>query len=101
MERSLSTAGEEWQNENHETRGKTLLGNIHAWEVLHISKYSDNRRSLLHLISVPFLFEGIFREKNLMHAITELKIPLRAATPDGVQFVYGTSPKRSRKRTIK
>jgi hypothetical protein len=41
------------------------------------------------------------REKNLMHALTEAKIPLRTAMPDGVQYVYGTSPKRTRKRTIK
>jgi hypothetical protein len=74
---------------------------LFAWEVLHFSKHNDNRLSLFNLVSVPYLFEGIFREKNLMHAIAEVKIPLRAAMPDGVQYVYGTSPKRTRKRTIK
>lgn len=72
-----------------------------AWEVLQMSKHHDKLRSLFNLISVPFLFEGIMREKNLMHALTEVKIPLRTAMPDGVQYVYGTSPKRTRKRTIK
>jgi hypothetical protein len=72
-----------------------------AWEVLHMTKHNDRRRSLFNLINVPSLFEGIMRENNLMHAITEVNVPLRAATPEGVQYVYGTSPKRIRKRTIK
>jgi hypothetical protein len=71
-----------------------------AWEVLHNLKHNDHRRSLSNLIRVPFLFEGMMKEKNLMHAITEVKIPLRTAMPSGVQYVYGTSPKRTRKRTI-
>jgi hypothetical protein len=74
---------------------------LFAWEVLHTTKHNSRRRSLLNLVEVPFLFEGIMREKNLMHAITEVTIPLRATTPEGVQYVYGTSPKRIRKRTIK
>jgi len=72
-----------------------------AWEVLHMTKHNDRRRSLFNLIEVPALFEGIMREKNLMHAIKEAHAPLRAAVPDSVQYVYGTSPKRIRKRTIK
>ncbi len=72
-----------------------------AWEVLHNLKHNDKRRSLLNLISVPCLFEGIMREKSLMHILTEAKISLRTAMPESVEYVYGTSPKRIRKRTIK
>jgi hypothetical protein len=72
-----------------------------AWEVLHNVKHNDKRRSLLNLIRVPFLFEGIMREKNLTHILAEARIPLRTVMPDGVQYVYGTSPKRTRRRTIK
>jgi hypothetical protein len=74
---------------------------LFAWEVFHSTKYNDRRRSLFNLISkVPFLFEGIMRERNLMHIIREVKIPLRTAMPDNVQVVFGTAPKRPRRRTI-
>jgi hypothetical protein len=72
-----------------------------AWEVLHNLKHNDRRRSLLNLIRGPCLFEGIMREKNLMHALTVAKIPPRTAMPSDVEYVYGTSPKRTRKRTIR
>lgn len=72
-----------------------------AWEVLHNFKHNNQRRSLLNLIRGPLLFEGIMREKNLIHALQEVKVPLRSAAPSGVEFVYGTSPKRSRKRTVR
>jgi len=76
-------------------------GDLMAWEAFHHAKYHEPRRSLINLVKGKFVFEGIFREKNLMHAIKKLEIPLRTSLPPNVKFVYGTSPKRPRGRTIK
>jgi len=72
-----------------------------AWESFHFSKFQDNRRSLVNLLDVPFLREGIFRENNLVKGLTMIGVPTRASLPPNVVFVYGTSPKRIRQKTIK
>jgi hypothetical protein len=76
-------------------------GDLLAWEAFHHAKHGGRRRSLINLIREHPLFEGIFREKNLMHMIEKQETPLRTAVPPNVAFVYGSSPKRIRRRTIK
>jgi hypothetical protein len=87
-----------------QTVGKAHLavqaGDLLAWEAFHHAKHHDRRRSLINLVSRHPLYEGIFREKNLMHMIKELKTPLRATVPSNVGFAYGSSPKRIRRRSI-
>src|SRR5207247_9661971 len=76
-------------------------GDLLAWEAFYHAKHAGRRRSLINLISEHPLFEGIFREKNLMHMIEKQKTPLRSSMPPNVKFVYVSSPKRIRRRTIK
>jgi hypothetical protein len=76
-------------------------GDLLAWEAFHHAKHHDRRRSLVNLVRDSFLLEGIFREKNLMHIVDKQKMPLRKAIPPNVGFVYRSSPKRIRRRTIK
>jgi hypothetical protein len=72
-----------------------------TWKLSGVKRILYRLPELLAVSDILVVEGEIFREKNLMHAITEVKIPLRVAMPDSVQYVYGTSPKRTRKRTIK
>ncbi len=74
-----------------------------AWEVFHFIRYNDYRRSLVNLLKekLPCIeLEGIFRERNLIKTCKAANIPLRASMSPNTQFVYHSSPKRIRRRTI-
>ncbi|MFZ1139361.1 MAG: hypothetical protein ABR881_13830 [Candidatus Sulfotelmatobacter sp.] len=45
--------------------------------------------------------EGIMRERNLIETCKAAHAPLRKDVPPNVQFVYHSSPKRPRRRTIR
>jgi hypothetical protein len=74
-----------------------------AWETFHFSKseYRERRRSLVNLAGGIPWYEGTMREKNLMHSVRTANIPLRSSIAANTLFSYHSSPKRSRKRTIK
>ncbi|MGA1987049.1 MAG: hypothetical protein ABSG72_12330 [Candidatus Sulfotelmatobacter sp.] len=75
-------------------------GDLLAWEIFHFLKNGTERRSLVNLMKDRTFYEGIMREKNLIETCKAAGAPLRGDVPPNVEFVYHSSPKRPRKRTI-
>ena len=78
---------------------------ILAWESFYYLRHEDTRRrSMVNLLRNKFPcddLEGVFHEHNLLKTCEQAKVPLRASVPPNVGFVYHSTPKRVRKRTIK
>jgi hypothetical protein len=75
-------------------------GDLLAWEVFNFLRKGKERRSLVNLMKDRKFYEGIMREKNLIETCERTGAPLRQDVPSNVAFVYHSSPKRIRKRTI-
>jgi len=76
-------------------------GDLLAWEIFHFLRKGTERRSLINLMKDRTFYEGIMREKNLVETCKAARVPLRNEVPPNVEFVYHSSPKRPRKRTIR
>jgi hypothetical protein len=75
-----------------------------AWESFHFARYEEPRRSLINLLKdrLPCNdLEGKFNEHNLLTSCKNAGVPLRDDVPPNVGFVFHSSPKQVRKRTIK
>ena len=72
-----------------------------AWEIFNFLKKGNERRSLVNLMKDREFYEGIMQEQNLIETCKNAKVPLRKDVPKNVEFVYHSSPKRTRKRTIR
>jgi hypothetical protein len=75
-------------------------GDLLAWEIFNFLRKRTERRSLVNLMKDRRFYEGIMREKNLTETCKRARAPLRRDVPPNVEFVYHSSPKRIRKRTI-
>lgn len=84
---------------------------ILAWEICRYMTAHDNRKSLIklvnnHAVSLPDA-HGTFRERELISGLKQIetvdgvKVPLRKDCAPNTKFVYHSSPKRLRRRTIK
>ena len=74
-----------------------------AWESFHFAQRENCRRSLVNLLKDKLPcedLEGRFGETNLLESCRLASVPLRSEIPPNVKFVYHSSPKRIRKRTI-
>jgi hypothetical protein len=75
-------------------------GDLLAWEIFNFLKKGGERRSLINLMKGRLFYEGIMRERNLIETCKAAYAPLRKDMPPRVEFVYHSSPKRPRRRTI-
>jgi hypothetical protein len=73
---------------------------LFAWESFRHGTHGEQRRSLRNLLMNKNLYEGIMREKNLMHSLSATKAPPREVLPDNVEFSFHSAPKRPRTRRI-
>jgi hypothetical protein len=76
-------------------------GDLLAWEIFDYLKKGNERRSLVNLMKGREFYEGIMQERNLIESCKRAKVSLRKDVPKNVEFVYHSSPKRARKRTIR
>jgi hypothetical protein len=76
-----------------------------AWEIFNYEMHKAHpiRRSFRNLLKVPRLDvnHGKFSERNMRENCQMMNIPLRKNIPPEMKIVYGSTPKRPRKRTIK
>jgi hypothetical protein len=75
-----------------------------AWEINHYEAYHDNRRSFMKLLSHGFLRKdahGKFGPDNFLRTCLKADVPLRKDLPPNARFVYHSSPKRIRRRSIR
>jgi hypothetical protein len=79
-------------------------GDMLAWEIFHCDELKPIRRSFKNLLKVPYFStnHGKFLEDNILESCRKMEIiHLRKDMAPDTKYVYHTTPKRPRKRTIK
>lgn len=73
-----------------------------AWEVGNLYERDTRRKTLRRiLVESKFCIEGRYARKQMLNALRQYDIPRRDAIAPNIAFVYHSSPKRIRKRTIR